>query len=49
MATHTIRLRPGAISLSSRTADKLISQGDGDAALLYLYLLRTGEIGRAHV
>lgn len=44
MATHTIRLRPGAISLSSRTADKLISQGDGDAALLYLYLLRTGGL-----
>lgn len=44
MPTHTIRIHSGAVSLSSRTADKLISQGDGDAALLYLYLLRTAGL-----
>jgi DnaD/phage-associated family protein len=30
--------------MSSRTADQLINQGNGDAALLYLYLLRTGGL-----
>ena len=44
MPTHAIRIHSGAISLSSRTADKLIGQGDGDAALLYLYLLRTNGL-----
>lgn len=35
---------PGAevITLSGQTVDKLIRDGDGDAALLYLYILRTG-------
>jgi DnaD/phage-associated family protein len=32
----------GSISMTARTADKLISQGNGDAALLFLHLLRTG-------
>ena len=41
MATQQIKLHTGSISMSCRTADKLISQGDADAALLYLYLLRT--------
>lgn len=44
MATHRVGLAAGAISMSSRTADKLISQGSGDAALLFLYLLRTGGL-----
>jgi DnaD/phage-associated family protein len=30
------------ITLSGQTADKLIRAGNGDAALLYLYVLRTG-------
>ncbi|MCI8651820.1 MAG: DnaD domain protein [Oscillospiraceae bacterium] len=34
---------PGSIlSLSSAAADRLLSSGSGDAALLYLYLLRSG-------
>ena len=32
---------PDTITLSGQTADKLIRTGDGDAALLYLYILRT--------
>ena len=35
---------PGSIlSLSSGAADRLMASGSGDAALLYLYLLRRGE------
>lgn len=35
---------PGSIlSLSAGAADRLIASGSGDAALLYLYLLRRGE------
>lgn len=35
---------PGSdtLTLGGQTADKLIRSGDGDAALLYLYVLRTG-------
>lgn len=37
---------PGSdtLTLSAQTADKLIRSGDGDAALLYLYVLRTGGL-----
>lgn len=33
---------PDTITLSGQTADKLIRAGDGNAALLYLYVLRAG-------
>jgi DnaD/phage-associated family protein len=33
---------PDMITLSGQTADKLIRAGDGDAVLLYLFVLRTG-------
>ena len=41
---------PDTITLSGQTADKLIRAGDGDAVLLYLYVLRTGgalSVGQA--
>ena len=31
---------PETVTISSYAADKLISNGDGDAALLYLYILK---------
>lgn len=37
-----IGLKTEPIALSPETVDKLIRRGSGDAALLYLYLLRTG-------
>lgn len=37
-----ITLKPQPIALETQTVDKLIQRGSGDAALLYLYLLRTG-------
>ena len=37
-----IGLKSEPIVLSAQTADLLIGRGSGDAALLYLYLLRTG-------
>lgn len=40
MASHHIALGNDSISLSGAVADKLIERGQGDAALLYLYLLR---------
>ena len=40
MASHHIALGDDSISLSASVADKLIKRGQGDAALLYLYLLR---------
>lgn len=40
MAVITLTSQP--IALSSDTVDTLIRRGSGDAALLYLYLLRTG-------
>ena len=36
---------PETITLSGEIADKLIRAGDGDAALLYLYVLKTGGRG----
>lgn len=35
-------LKAEPVALSPETVDKLIGRGSGDAALLYLYLLRTG-------
>ncbi len=32
----------GILSMASAAADRLIAAGSGDAALLYLYLLKTG-------
>jgi hypothetical protein len=37
-----IGLKSEPVALSAETVDKLIERGSGDAALLYLYLLRTG-------
>ena len=37
-----IGLNSEPVALSADTVDKLIGRGSGDAALLYLYLLRTG-------
>ena len=39
-----IGLNSEPVALSPETVDKLIGRGSGDAALLYLYLLRTGGI-----
>lgn len=33
---------PGAVSISGEAAEKLIASGSGDAALLYIYILRNG-------
>ena len=33
---------PAAISISDAAADKLLASGDGDAALLYIHILRNG-------
>lgn len=33
---------PGSISISEAAADKLLASGNGDAALLYLYVLKNG-------
>ncbi len=40
MSLQRISLSSGSVSLDNTTVDKLVSQGSGDAALLYLYLLR---------
>ena len=37
-----IDLSPDTVAMSASTADRLIRRGSGDAALLYLYLLRSG-------
>lgn len=46
-AKHAVKIRnplPDAVlSLSGVTADRLIALGDGDAALMYLHLLRRGS------
>lgn len=33
---------PGAVTISGAAADKLLTAGDGDAALLYIYILKNG-------
>jgi hypothetical protein len=33
----------GVVSMTAEAAEKLVSAGDGDAALLYLCLLRRGD------
>lgn len=40
MASHRITLDSDTISMTAAAADSLISRGQGDPALLYLYLLR---------
>ena len=40
MPATQIQLNPLSISMDNATADKLLVLGSGDAALLYLYLLR---------
>ena len=37
-----VYLPGGILSLATGAADRLIASGSGDAALLYLYLLKTG-------
>ena len=40
-----VNLLPNSIlSISGEAADRLITLGDGDAALVYLYLLRRGNL-----
>ena len=39
-----VLLPDGIISMTGDAADRLWKEGDGDAALLYLYLLRQGEL-----
>ena len=42
---NPVNLLPNSIlSLSGETADRLLALGDGDAALVYLYLLRRGSV-----
>ncbi|MDD6188559.1 MAG: DnaD domain protein [Clostridiales bacterium] len=33
---------PGAVTISDAAAEKLLASGDGDAALLYIYILKNG-------
>ena len=40
MSTQKIGITSGSISMTNRTADKLIDGASGDGALLFLYLLR---------
>ena len=40
MAEEYVLPQPETLSISLHDADKLISAGSGDAALLYLYVLR---------
>ena len=40
MASHRITLDTDTISMTAAAADSLITRGQGDPALLYLYLLR---------
>ena len=43
MGEKSYRLSANVCALPAADADKLISAGDGDSALLYIYLLRWGE------
>lgn len=43
MGEKSYRLSASVCALPAADADKLISAGDGDSALLYIYLLRRGE------
>ena len=43
MGDRTYRLNAAVCALRAEDADKLISAGDGDSALLYIYLLRRGQ------
>lgn len=43
MRDSSYRLNASACALPGEDADKLISEGDGDCALLYIYLLRRGQ------
>ena len=43
MGEKSYRLSANVCALPAADADKLISAGDGDSALLYIYLLRRGE------
>ena len=40
--SELIQAAPAAIGISGQDADALLQSGDGDAALLYIYLLRSG-------
>ena len=43
MKDKNYRLSAELCALKAEDADKLIAAGDGDAALLYIYLLRRGQ------
>ncbi len=43
------RLKSEVCSMSARDADKLIESGDGDCALLYIYLMRRGAAPSAEL
>ena len=43
MGEKSYRLSANVCALPAADADQLISAGDGDSALLYIYLLRRGE------
>ena len=44
MKDKNYRLSAELCALKAEDADKLIAAGDGDAALLYIYLLRRGQL-----
>lgn len=46
MAANSTFFPGGVLALSSQAADRILSAGKGDAALLYLQLLRLGESDR---
>ena len=46
MSANSTFFPGGVLALSSQAADRILSAGDGDAALLYLQLLRLGETDR---
>lgn len=49
MGDRTYRLNAEVCALRAEDADKLIAAGDGDSALLYIYLLRRGQVPDAEL
>ena len=45
MAGYIIRDREKTLALPARQVDQLLAAAFGDAALLYLYLLRAEDVG----
>lgn len=44
MAVQTLNIKISSLSIDNTAADRLIAAGNGDAALLYLYLLRAAGV-----